>query len=91
MTIILKENSKAIREKIAEAGIKVCQCASFVDSCWLDYHPGITDEVHGVGYFGGDVGTTSQEDACARFLAESRDPVFCDGVDEFIAKIMENK
>lgn len=91
MTLILKENSKEIREKIAEAGIKLCICASFVDSCWLDYSPGVTDEVHGIGYYGEEVGTCSQEDACARFLLYCKEPVFCDGVDEFIKTIKENR
>ena len=91
MTIILKENSEAIRERIKEAGIKVCICARFVDACWLDYNPGITDLVHGVGYYGEDVGTSSQEEECARFLAECREPVFCADVDEFIEKIKESE
>ena len=91
MTIILKENSQAIRERIKEAGIKVCICAGFKDACWLDYHPGITDEVHGVGYYGEEMGTTSQAEECARFLAECRAPVICANVDEFIEKIKETE
>lgn len=91
MTIILKENSEEIRMKIADAGIDVCRCASFIDACWLDYSPGVTDSVHGVGYYGLEMGTKSREEECARFLAECKEPVFCDGVDEFIETIKENR
>lgn len=91
MTIVLKENSKAIREKIQEAGIDVCVCAEFKDACWLDYHPGITSSVHGVGYYGEEADTYSQEDALNRFVSESKDLVWCEDVDEFIAKIKENR
>ena len=91
MTIILKENSEAIRNRIEEAGIKVCICASFKDSCWLDYHPGITDEVHGVGYFGGEMFTESQEEALALFMAECKEPFVCKNVEEFIETIKKNR
>lgn len=86
--ILLKENDPAIREKIRNAGIKVCLCAEFEDSCWLDYHPGNTDSVHGVGYpFEFE---DSQDNALKRFLAENIDRYVCKDVDEFIAKIKES-
>ncbi len=86
--ILLKENDPAIREKIREAGIKVCLCAGFDDSIWLDYHPGNTDSVHGVGYpFEFE---DSQDNALKRFLAENIDKYVCKDVDEFIAKIKES-
>ena len=90
MTIILKENSEEIRERIKEAGIKVCVCARFKDACWLDYNPSITDSVHGVGTYGEEVETYSQEEECARFLSECIEPVFCEGVDDFIERIKQN-
>ena len=87
MTIILKENNEAIRQKISDAGIRVCTCAKFVDACWLDFNPGVTDEVHGVGYYGEEVGTKSQEEELARFMAECAEPIFCKNVNDFIRKI----
>ena len=88
MTIILKDNNVEIRRKIVDAGIKLCPCAEFVDSDWLDYNPGITEFVHGVGspYEG-----MTKEDTRAQFLFELKDPVWCENVDEFIDKIKENR
>ena len=86
MTLILKENSGQIRDKIKQSGIRVCCCAEFKDSVWLDYS-GING-VHGVGYYDEEyTGTNSVESELGRFLAECKDPVFCKDVDEFITKI----
>ena len=86
-TIVLKDNSLAIRKKIRCAGIDVCCCAEFVDACWLDFHPNVTDSVHGLGYYGEE--TKSQEEELARFQAENPDCYYCKDVDEFIEKIKE--
>lgn len=85
MTILLKENSEEVRQKILDAGVGVCVCASFEDACWLDFHTSIMSrKVHGVGYYGEEVGTKTQEEECERFLAEARDLYVCKDVDEFI-------
>jgi len=89
MTIVLKQNSPEIRQKIEDAGIELCICTKFKDACWLDYHPGITKSVHGVGYYGEDSFTNSQQEELDRFVQEATDPVWCKDVDEFIDKIKE--
>lgn len=83
-TFILKENSEAIRRKIAEAGIFVCQCASFADADWLDYHTSISNGVHGNGY---PYEGMTKEETRALFLHEVRNPVWCENVEEFIDRI----
>ena len=53
MVVFIKQNSPEIRKKLEDAGYSLCQCASFVDSIWLDYHPDCKDmykDIHGVGY-----------------------------------------
>ena len=87
-TIILKQNSEAIRDKIREAGISVCCCARFYDADWLDYHPGLTKEVHGVGY---PYEGMTKEQTLALFVHECQEPVYCKDVDEFIEKIKEEE
>ena len=87
MTIILQDNSEAIRKQIKDAGIKLCCCTSFADACWLDYHPNITDSVHGVGHYGEDAGTKSQEEELIRFMSECQEPIICKDVSEFIERI----
>lgn len=88
MEIILKENSEEIRQKLIDAGLDVCACAYFKNSCWLDCHPGISDRIHGVGYFDGDeLGIKSQEDELKRYVSELRQPVWCKDVDEFIDRV----
>lgn len=84
MTIILKENNEAIRNKIREAGIDVCCCAKFYDADWLDYHPSITKSVHGVGY---PYEGMTKEQTLALYLEECKDAVYCKDVDEFIYRI----
>jgi len=88
-TFILKENSEEIRKKISDMGIRVCVCASFKDACWLDYSTRVNNGVHGVGFYGGEMDTHSQEEELARFLGECKNPVFCKDVDEFIRLIKE--
>ena len=87
-TIILQNNSPEIRKKIEDAGIKCCICCSFKDAGWLDYNPGITKQVHGVGYYDGELDfIKSKQQAYAFFLSECEDPLFCKDVDEFIETI----
>ena len=87
MTIILKSNNPEVREKIRTSGIKLCKCTEFKDSVWLDYHPGCTDSVHGVGYYGDEMGTKSVQEELDRFVSECKYPIYCKDVDDFIAKI----
>ena len=82
---ILKENSEAIRQKIRDAGIDVCQCAQFIDADWLDYHTSVGG-VHGNGY---PYEGMTKEETRALFLHEVKNPVWCKDVDDFIAKILE--
>lgn len=89
-TILLKENSSKIRNKIKNAGIHVCVCASFTNACWLDYHTSIANGVHGVGYWNDDRGIHSQEEELARFLREANNIVVCQDVDEFIERILDS-
>ena len=84
---ILKENSEAIRQKIRDAGIDVCACASFYDADWLDYHTSVGG-VHGNGY---PYEGMTKEETRALFLREVKNPVFCENVDVFIEKILEFK
>ena len=83
---ILKENSEAIRQKICDAGISVCFCASFSDADWLDYHTSVGNGVHGNGY---PYEGMTKEATRALFLHEVRNPVYCKDVDDFIEKILE--
>lgn len=86
---ILQENSEEIREKIKAAGIHVCGCAWFKDSCWLHYSTAVANGVHGVGYFDDIDNVKSQEEELARFLSECAHAVFCTDVDVFIEEIKE--
>lgn len=77
-TFILKQNSEEIRQKIKDAEIRVCICASFKYSCWLYYTTVAANGVHGIGYL---------EKELARFYAECKSTIFCKDVDEFIRLI----
>jgi len=88
-TFVLKNNRETIRQKIKSAGIDVCTCASFVDSCWLDYSTVVHNGVHGLGYYGEEVGTYSQKEAIDLFLSECENMVECKDVDEFIRLIKD--
>ena len=91
MTFYLRQNTKEIRDKIAQSGIDVCVCAAFKDACWLDYSTIVGNGVHGVGYYGAEMGTNSRKEALDMFLAEAHDLVECKDVDEFISKIKNTK
>lgn len=84
-TLVLKNNSPEIIDKIKTSGIMVCKCAEFKNSVWLDYS-GING-VHGVGYYDEEVGTKSVQDELDRFVAENKDIVYCKNVKQFINKI----
>lgn len=88
-TLVLKNNSPEIRDKIKAYGIEVCPCAEFRDSVWLDYS-GING-VHGVGYYSEEVGTKSVQEELDRFVAENKDIKYCKDVDEFINEIGNSK
>ena len=85
MTIVLKNNNEAIRKKIADGGIELCQCTMFYGACWLNYNE-TTKSVHGLGYpFEG----MTQEETLAQFEYECKDPCYCKDVNEFINKIKD--
>lgn len=85
MTLVLKDNSPEIREKIRQAGIDVCSCAEHKDSVWLDFMN--INGVHGVGYSDETDGNLTVEQALARFQVDVKDIVYCKDVNEFITKI----
>lgn len=86
-TFVLKKNNSKIRQRIKDAGIHLCLCASFVDSCWLVFHTSIANGVHGVGYWDEKNGTHSQEEELARFTSTCTNMVVCEDVDDFIYNI----
>lgn len=87
-TFILKQNSEVIRQKIKDAGISVCFCASFAGADWLDFSTTVNNGVHGVGYpFDG----MTKEETLALYQHEVKNPVWCKDVDEFINIIKEFK
>lgn len=86
VTILLKQNNEEVRKKLSEAGLKVCQCAKFFDADWLDYHPHITDSVHGVGY---PYEGMTKEQTLALFMSENKPLIECKDVDEFIRTIKQ--
>lgn len=83
--LVLKDNSPEIRDKIKTSGIMVCQCAEFKDSVWLDYSG--VNGVHGVGYYDEEIGTKSVQEELDRFVAENKNIIFCQDVDDFIFRI----
>ena len=90
-TFILKENTEEIRNKIEQSGIDVCVCCKFIDACWLDYSTNVSNGVHGVGYWGEDNFTHSQQEELDLYLSEVQDPIWCKDVDEFIERIKERQ
>lgn len=86
-TFILKKNNAKIRKYIMEHGIAVCPCASFDGSCWLDFSVQVNNGVHGVGYYGKDMETESQQESLNMFMAECKNPIVCKGVKEFVNRI----
>lgn len=86
-TFILKDNSPEIRQRIRDAGISVCICASFDTSRWLNYSTRVANGVHGVG--GSDDFNESVDAVIARFVFECNNPIYCEDVDDFIRHIRE--
>ena len=91
-TLILKENTPQIREKLLAAGIKLCECCEF-KAPWLDYNHAINPLalVHGVGYPSGDDDTTTEAQRLEYYVKEGKDFYYCKDVEEFINKIKEQQ
>ena len=88
MVLLLRQNSSDIRDRIREAGIDVCACASFKGAVWLSFTPGNTDSVHGIGY--PYEGMTSEETLSFieyDWREHGTEIVECSDVDEFIDRI----
>lgn len=94
MIVFIKQNSPEIRKKLQDAGYSICNCALFVGSIWLSYHPDLSfyKEIHGVGY-------TDEVEGLWDFTPEERietwlsrdgyfdkEREFLDTVEEFLAK-----
>lgn len=87
--ILLKQNSRQIRDEIGRNGIGVCPCAEFVDSKWLDFYPSIS-HVHGVGYAA--EGMTAEETLAQveyEWKQYGTEVIECKNVHEFIKKVKE--
>lgn len=54
MQVVLKVNSKAIRNRLEEAGLELCSCCTFDQAVWLHLSSNLCKEVmckiHGIGY-----------------------------------------
>lgn len=87
-TLVLKDNSEEIRQKIRDAGINVCWCASHVDADWLDFSVDDQNGVHGNGY--AYEGMT-KEQTRELFLHEDEPILWCKDVDEFISEIKKSQ
>lgn len=86
-TFVLKENNELVRQRILQAGIKVCVCARFANSCWLEYRAGLSSSVHGVGFATED--SEDQATVLNIYEHDNSDAFYCACVDEFIAMIKE--
>lgn len=87
-TYLLKENNESIRTLIELSGIRVCACANFRDSCWLNFSPNINNNVHGVGC--PDIEVKTQKEVLDRFMKNPPSNLkICKNVTEFITKIKE--
>lgn len=97
MVVFIKQNSPEIRKKLQDAGYSICNCASFVGSIWLDYHPGCSGldfykEIHGVGYTDEVEGLCdlAPEERIKVWLSQDgyfdKEREFFDTVEEFLVK-----
>lgn len=94
MVVFIKQNSPEIREKLQDAGYSICDCALFVSSIWLDYHPdsNFCKEIHGVGYTDETEGLRdlTSEERIETWLSRDgyfdKEREFFDTVEEFLAK-----
>ena len=89
-TLILKEHTLDTVKKLIEAGIPCCTCVDYTEAPWLNYNHSITKYVHSIGYPDNDGGTTSEQEL-KRFVDECKDAYCCKDVEEFIAKIKEQR
>ena len=87
--IYLTDNSREIRNKLIDAGVKMCPCCSCKGLGWLHYFPD-GDNVHAIMGCDDDVPDEMRHKV---FLAELEDsgqiPVECSSVEEFIKAIKE--
>mgnify|MGYP007092395876 CR=1 FL=1 len=80
----LRLNSESIRERLRKAGFSICVCAEFKDAVWLHYIPGVTYDIHGIGYLDNEIPGDSVEFELACFLKINED-IDCDiDVEHFI-------
>lgn len=89
--ILLRQNSKEIRDAIRASGIDVCACAEFAGSVWLDYHPTVGN-VHGIGY--PYEGMTSEQTIAFveyEWKKYNMKVVECKDVQEFINEIFKSR
>ena len=90
--IVLKQNSSEIRQKIEDAGIRVCICCSFKNAVWLVCHPEseAAFDVHGVGYSDENL-PVEDELAFVEYDWKQYNVkvIECKDVDEFINRIKE--
>ena len=90
MTFLLKKNSEDIRNAIREEGIDVCVCSGFNGAVWLDFTPGCTDSVHGIGYpFEGMTSEETISFTVHEWKQNNVEIIECKDVHEFIQKIKE--
>ena len=62
----------------------MCVCAEFEDAVWLHYIPGVTYDIHGVGYLDDEISDDTVERELKIFLDEDAD-INCDiDVERFI-------
>lgn len=87
ITLVLKENSPEIREKLKSSGIDLCTCCEFKDAVWLDYNHSVTPLVHGIGYSDETSGNLDVEKVLECYVKECKRPYYCKDVDEFINRI----
>ena len=99
MTVFIKQNSPEIRKKLQDAGYSICNCALFVSSIWLDYHPdsNFCKEIHGVGYTDETEGLRdlTPEERIETWLSRDgyfdKEREFFDTVEEFLVKYPKSK
>lgn len=68
----IRKNTPELRKKLEELGYRICSCATWPNSVWLDtFIHGKETSVHGIGY---DIymEKTSIEEECQRFVEENK-------------------
>lgn len=89
-TLILKQHTLDIVRQLIDAKIPCHTCVDFIEAPWLSYNSSVSEFVHSVGYPDNDQGTTSEQEL-ERFVAKCKDLYYCNNVEEFIAKINEQR